>query len=190
MKVCIKIGQSRIIYSGICPICKQIFYCEHSSSTCGNLCGRRSRRGYQPAQIIQCSQCSKPIKRNQCHLKRHKFQFCSLICSGLFYSADKCPSYKGGTLDDGGYRIVYVKNQRIAEHRLIMSRILGRQLERHEVIHHKNGIRTDNRPENLELCVVIKQGQPRGQRLTDIIKFISDFYPHDMLKELRSRNII
>lgn len=52
----------------------------------------------------------------------------------------------------------------IFEHTFIMSEHIGRPLEDHENVHHINGVRDDNRLENLELW---SKSQPAGQRVED-----------------------
>lgn len=73
-----------------------------------------------------------------------------------------------------GYVTAYVgkrypsakKNGYMLEHRYVMERYLGRHLLPEENVHHKNGVRHDNRLENLELWVT---SQPSGQRPADLV---------------------
>lgn len=58
----------------------------------------------------------------------------------------------------------------VAEHHVVMSSHLGRRIytELGENVHHKNGLRHDNRLENLELWTSM---QPSGQRVEDLVAF-------------------
>lgn len=82
-----------------------------------------------------------------------------------------------GYLTDDGYRCVKRpdhpnarKNGYVFEHTVVMSEMLGRPLLPDEEVHHKNTIRDDNRPENLELWR--KSRQPTGARVDDLIDYV------------------
>ena len=69
---------------------------------------------------------------------------------------------KGGTHTRSGYRLVFVDGRRLLEHRVVMAQHLGRALRPGENVHHVNGVRDDNRIENLELW---RKVHPQGVRL-------------------------
>lgn len=78
------------------------------------------------------------------------------------------PLWAGGTVrSDEGYVIFRnLSGRRISEHRYVMELHLKRRLLPHENVHHINGVRHDNRLENLELW---STSQPCGQRVADKI---------------------
>lgn len=90
------------------------------------------------------------------------------------------------SIDKEGYVLLYMPDHPncavsggYPEHRYVMEQTIGRILVKGENVHHKNGIRNDNRPENLELW---SSRQPKGQRVEDKVEYameiLNQYAPH------------
>lgn len=128
----------------------------------GNKLGYKYQQKYIWAECVQCREprwvimlLGKP-RAELCHK-------CASYNASQKYRKENNSNWKGGKRIADGYIAVYLDvnnpyfamadkiNHYIREHRLIMAEHLKRCLSRTEHVHHKNGIRTDNRIENLEL---------------------------------------
>ena len=110
-----------------------------------------------------CTSCSSPLGRNEKPNRRQT------VCASCNFGKNHQAWAGGKSHNADGYVTIRVgiKQTRL-EHRYVMEQHLGRKLSPDETVHHKNGVRTDNRIENLEIWV----GAPwRGIRTKDAVNW-------------------
>lgn len=191
-----------------CPICDTQFKLKSKSNHqifCSKKCKanayHRIRKGLPlKLQRLPCKVCTKHF------FQRHlgHTDYCSKSCkklgvfrkfAGLPVEGDRKHVRGSGHIQANGYRVISRNhpnarirspksgNGQILEHIWIMSNFIGRPLTEKETVHHKNGIRDDNRIENLELW---SHHHPPGQRVEDKIEWCKEFleiYGYDVIKK-------
>lgn len=141
-----------------CKYCSRIFVTKTNNYECSSCQHERAKH--------PCSRCGVPVDR--------RAEVCR-PCWGAEHSGDRSTSWKGGKTRHKVHGYVRVKmpdhpragsDGYVREHILVMEERIGRFLLPNENVHHRNGVRDDNRPENLELWTV---AQPAGQRAADLL---------------------
>lgn len=137
------------------------------------------RKRKPPRPPGNCLYCGAPLVERVYYRKsgpfkghiHHRFmptKYCSVQCTGMAAHTRQALKARGRFVGKHGY--VYLSPRKgdsgyqQPEHRAVMEAHLGRKLTQQETVHHRNGDRTDNRLENLELW---DGRHGRGHRVDD-----------------------
>lgn len=197
-----KTHKARWLPTGSCVVCNKFFFAARSALVQpgrGEFCSRKClsvRRWTQSRVYARCDQCHKENRLSKSRFELTKNHFCNHVCMGLWNKKNRkgpnAAKWKGGRLiGSGGYVFIFSPKHPdateagyVREHRLVMEKKIGRRLKSFENVHHVNGKRADNRPENLELWL---RPQPAGQRVSDVLRFLTKNYGMELRKLLRNR---
>jgi hypothetical protein len=148
---------------------------------CSTACYKIAKwKRHSPKRVFKIYDRECVICGNKFRAKDYRSKYCSKECVSTsrrkFLDVPSCLEKASRKIDRNlGYVRVYAPMHREAnswgyvyEHRLIAEEMIGRSLNKDEVVHHKNGKRWDNRKENLEVMGKREHAKLSGQREEDL----------------------
>jgi len=127
---------------------------------CSKVCGYETRKKKHLIHT-KCGACQKDFSFTKSSRRVSNVYFCSNKCSTKTNGNGRSSDWK---LSVDGYVYKSINGKKVLQHRIVVENFFGRKLMPYENVHHINGIKNDNRIENLELWLT---QQPKGQRIGD-----------------------
>ena len=137
----------------VCDRCSELFEAKRSDAKYCSVCRANRKeymRRYDKRRLSQCRTCGNPTGSRSMDCLPCANRLRKGRLSGL-----ENPNWRGGATMHGGYRYIRSGGKYVAEHRYVWEQANG-PLPTGGIIHHRNGVKDDNRLENLELTTRAK----------------------------------
>lgn len=159
-----------------CLNCQKTFEPVDHKERVRKYCSKECRSEYikshhRSSTSVICENCGISFWEYHSNIRQHRTstgkdyhrRYCSHKCRSEAYRGSRHPLFKGRTKNRQGYIVIrgelvpeayrpmIRRGDAVLEHRLVMAQHLGRCLTDSEIVHHLNGVKDDNRIENLEL---------------------------------------